>query len=109
MKILLFIILLVHGIIHLMGFVKSVNPDKITELKQEVSKIAGLFWLIVSLLFVVSSFLLLFDFELWWLAALPAVVCSQILIVLFWKDAKFGTILNILIILIALFTNGIFY
>lgn len=30
--------------------------------------------------------------------AVPAMVLSQILIILYWKDAKFGTIANVIIL-----------
>jgi hypothetical protein len=36
--------------------------------------------------------------EWWWIIAVPAMVLSQILIILYRKDAKFGTIANVIML-----------
>lgn len=96
MKYLFAFMLLMHGLIHLMGFAKAFKYSDITQLTQPISKTAGLFWLLSALLFIVAVTLFLLKKDSWWMVAAPAVVISQVLIFISWSDAKFGTIANII-------------
>ncbi len=99
MKIFLSILILIHGIIHLLGFTKAFRPADVSQLTQSISKTGGMFWLATALLFVVSFCLLLLDSPVWWPPAVPALIVSQILILQSWTDAKYGTIANLIITL----------
>ena len=99
LRVLLLILLAIHGSIHLMGFSKSINPDSFTQLKQSVSSMQGILWLVTTILFLAAAGLFLFHKNFWWLIAFAAVLLSQYLIVLVWSDAKFGTIANILLLI----------
>ncbi len=99
MKTALSILLLVHGLIHVLGFAKAFRPADVGQLSQPLSRLAGVFWLLAMLLFLFSALLLLTDNRSWWIAALAAVVLSQVLIVLSWNDAKFGTVVNAIVLL----------
>jgi hypothetical protein len=74
------------------GFVKSFGFREVKELKLPVSKPMGLLWLTAAILFLTYGILHLTSFQYAWLAGLVAVVISQILVILFWKDARYGTI-----------------
>jgi hypothetical protein len=106
------IIILMHGLIHFMGFAKAFGYGNITQLTKDISNPAGYFWLVSALLFIISSVLLLLKKENWPLIAIIAVLMSQVLIVLVWKDAKFGTIANALILFMAIivlfYNRGLF-
>ncbi len=93
------ILLLLHGLIHLMGFVKGFWPARVSRLTNPVSKASGAFWLAATVLFLAAGILLALDSGSWWIAALPALLISQALIVQSWSDAKFGTIANVIILL----------
>ena len=67
----------------------------LSQLTQNISKPAGAAWLIAALLFVVTGIVFLLGKEWWWMIAISALVISQLLIVMSWQDAKFGTIANI--------------
>ena len=97
LKILTIFVILIHGLIHLLGFIKAFDYAEIKELKLPISKRIGLIWFFVSLLFIVAAALYLFSFKYWLLVALVATIISQILIVTSWQDAKFGSIINILL------------
>lgn len=90
------IILLMHGLIHLLGFVKAFKFADISQLTQPITKPIGFGWLGSALLFTVAVAFFLLKKEDWWLVAVPAVVLSQVLIVTAWPDAKFGTVANII-------------
>lgn len=94
-------IILVHGLIHLMGFAKAYAYGNFTQLTKYISKPAGLVWLATAILFFVALVLYLLNKESWPYFAIAAVVISQILSIIVWKDARFGTIVNILIACVA--------
>ena len=99
-------IILTHGLIHFMGFAKAFGYGNITQLTKHISKPAGLLWLIIAFLFLVAVRLFLLKKETWPYIAITAVVISQILIITFWKDAKFGTITNVIVLLVAIAAWG---
>jgi len=102
MRIVLPLILLLHGIIHFMGFAKAFDYGNMTQFTKEISKPMGLLWLLTGLLFMVSTVLNIMKKDTWPILAIIAVLVSQILIFIAWKDAKFGTIANIIILVAAI-------
>ena len=97
LKYLLPIILFAHGLLHILGFAKAFNYADITQLSKYISKPNGIFWLLTALLFITAAILCLLKKEGWEYVAFAAVVISEVLIISVWHDAKFGTILNIII------------
>ena len=95
-------IILLHGLIHLMGFAKGFNYGFNSQITIGVSKIAGVFWLITAALFIAVAMLYLFKNAGWPYVAISSVVLSQILIVAVWKYAKYGTIANLIVLLLVL-------
>jgi hypothetical protein len=94
------IIAFLHGLIHILGFVKAFEYANITALTKEISKPVGILWLLAAMLLIVFTLLFLFKKDSWVYFALIAVVLSQALIFFYWQDAKFGTIANLLILLV---------
>ena len=89
MKYVFAFIVLVHGLIHLMGFSKAFGVGQITSLTRDISKQTGAIWLLAALLFLIAGTGYLFKKEWWQVVAAFGVVVSQILIILSWQDAKF--------------------
>jgi hypothetical protein len=87
-----------HGAIHLLGFAKGFGLSDVAALRLPIGRIAGSFWLLAAIGFAASATLLFAAPAHWWLAALPTLFVSQILIVLAWSDAKFGTIPNVVVL-----------
>ena len=102
-NLILAIVIMLHGFIHLLGFVKAFKLAEIEQLSQPISKAAGIFWLLGCMLMLASGVLLLMDNGYWGMLAIPAVVLSQVLILTCWKDAKAGTAANFIILLAWLF------
>lgn len=98
LRILFIFLLLVHGFIHLMGFVKSFGLAEMAQLTQPISRTTGFLWLSTSLLFAVTAALVLLQKEAWWMAAIPALILSQFLIFTNWQDARAGTFANLIIL-----------
>lgn len=96
------IILLIHGLIHFLGFLKAFEIGNVTQLTVGISRPSGIIWLIVAALFLITALTYVMNYNLWPVFAMIAVVVSQILIITVWNDAKFGTIANLIILLAAL-------
>jgi hypothetical protein len=111
MKYILTILLLLHGAIHLMGFAKAFGYAEIENIHAGISKTSGLFWLLAFALFVASGIALLTKADWWYIVSFAAVLLSTVLIITVWKDAKFGTIANIIILaaVIAGFSTANYY
>ena len=102
MKTLFSILITLHALIHLLGFLIAFGIGEWTAMTQPVPKIAGVFWLLAFILFIVSVILIWSSPNYWWVAGGLAILLSQWLIFLFWQDAKFGTIINAIMLLVAL-------
>jgi hypothetical protein len=93
--------LLVHGLIHFMGFTQAMGFGKLEQFSKEVSKPLGWLWLAGGLLFLAVALSYFLKKDAWPILAIAAVALSQTLIVMFWVDAKFGTIPNAIILVLA--------
>jgi len=81
---------------------KAFKLSEIKQITHDISRPMGFLWLITFLVFVVSAILFLSTNKYWWLSAIIAILISQFIIINFWHDAKFGTIANIFILILAL-------
>lgn len=102
LKILFYFIVVVHGLIHLLGFFKAFDIGNITQLTTPISKPMGVAWLVASVLILLTVLMNLMNYRYWSVIAIIALVLSQIVIFTAWGDAKFGTIANVVILLVAL-------
>lgn len=102
MKYVFAFLVLMHGLIHLMGFTNSFGFSKLPSLTTFISKPTGMLWLFAATLFTAAAVYYVLKKENWSMLALPAVFISQLLIIWYWKDAKIGTVANILILLVAI-------
>ncbi|HSK13745.1 MAG TPA: DUF6544 family protein [Phnomibacter sp.] len=95
-------ILLLHGLIHLMGFAKAFQLAELKDMATPVSKPLGLAWLLATILLVVGFMLWIFKSPHWAWVCLTGIALSQVLVLLFWREAKWGTVANILLLLVVL-------
>ena len=102
MKILIAILILIHGLIHVMGFAKAFSIGNLTQFTKEISRPMGLLWLLTGLLFIAMAILNLMKKDTWPILAIIAVVLSQTLIFTVWSEAKYGTIINIIVLIVAI-------
>ena len=100
MKYFLSILIFLHGVIHLLGFVKGFKLAQIQSLSSEISVTSAIFWLIVFALFSMSAIGFLLEKNFWLVLAVFAVVISSVLIISTWSDAKFGMIPNMIILVV---------
>ncbi|WP_299336402.1 DUF6544 family protein [uncultured Psychroserpens sp.] len=98
MKYVFAILLGIHGLIHLTGFIRAFYATDVNQQLLGISKPAGALWLIVFIMFIVSAIQYI-THKHWFYIGFLAIILSQILIVITWKDAKYGTLLNIIILI----------
>ncbi|NGM83819.1 hypothetical protein G5B47_15470 [Paenibacillus sp. 7124] len=109
-----FAIMVLHGLVHLMGGLSELGIAAIPELSGEtlirlpgyMHQILGAIWFLCVVLFILSAIGLAARRPWWKVLAVIAVAVSQTLIILWWPDAKAGTVANLLI-LAALLYNPI--
>lgn len=102
-KITTIILIAIHGIIHLFGFLKAFRLFEFDEISLPISRISGLFWLVTFVLFLITTILYFVRINYWWTVGLIATLISQILIIKFWSDSKYGTIANLIVLIAILF------
>jgi hypothetical protein len=102
MTVALLVLIVLHALLHLLGFLKAFQLAELPALSGQMlvplsPRLVGLLWLLTSLVLLSAAALRAFRLEHWWTVALAGVVLSQALIVLQWQDAKAGTAANLLI------------
>jgi hypothetical protein len=110
LRILIVLLIIIHGIIHLIGFLNEWQLAKFNnfkgltlfELPPALLKTIGLFWLAGCCLFIAAAIMFYLKTDHWWLVALIAVILSQLLVIIYWPDAKAGSVANLLVFLIAI-------
>ena len=102
MRIGFIILIAIHGIIHLFGFFKAFRITEFNAISQPISKTFGLLWLLTFLLFAITVVLLISQSHYWWIIGILGAVLSQFLIINYWSDAKFGTIVNLVVLVTAI-------
>jgi hypothetical protein len=102
MRYLFTLIILLHGIIHIMGFLKAFNLAEINQIQTVISHPMGIIWLVAAILFLLAAFLN-FITRYWFIPATAASIMSSFLIISTWSDARFGMIPNVIILITCIF------
>lgn len=108
MRIALLFIICLHGLIHSLGFIKGFGIKEVKELTMPISKPMGVLWLSAAILILIYGVLYFNQNKYAWLLGFLAVFLSQILIFIFWKDARFGTIPNLILLILSIISLGEF-
>jgi hypothetical protein len=92
------VLLILHGLIHLLGAAKAFGWAELPQLTQPIPPAAGVLWLVSALLFLATAAALFLWPRGWWLVGAIAVVVSLSVIVPSWSDAKFGALANAVVV-----------
>jgi hypothetical protein len=98
MRIALAGLLTLHGLIHLMGFLKAFGLAELAQLTMPISKPMGMAWLAAMVGLLAAALSLFAAPRMFWLVGAGAILLSQFVIVSSWSDAKFGTLLNLVVL-----------
>src|SRR6185436_12632889 len=96
-------ILVVHGLLHAIGFAKAFGLAELPQLTRPISPVAGTLWLTAALLFLAAAASLFLWPRWWWLIGAAAVVMSLSVILPSWTDAKFGVLGNLVVLVGVIF------
>lgn len=102
MELVLTALIILHGFFHALGFLKSYQLAHFSHLTQSISHFQGIMWLLSGSFFLSAAILFASQQPFWWLFLGIAVIVSQSLILSDWRDAKFGTIANALILAVTI-------
>jgi Family of unknown function (DUF6544) len=89
------VVLVVHGLIHVLGFAKAFGLADLSQLTQPISPLLGVVWLLAALLFLAAAAALFVGPRGWWAIGACAIVVSMVVITPSWADAKFGALGNL--------------
>src|SRR5215218_11055407 len=92
------ILLVVHGLTHLLGAAGAFHPADLPQLTQPISPAAGVLWLVSAGLFLATAVALFLWPRVWWLIGALAVVLSMAVILPAWIDARFGAVPNAIVL-----------
>ncbi|MEP6919303.1 MAG: DUF6544 family protein, partial [Acidobacteriota bacterium] len=98
MKTLFAMILVLHGLIHLVGTAKAFGIAEVPQLTHQIGWPLGILWLLAAALLVATAISLLAWPQWWWLVGACAIVVSQVVIVTSWNDARYGTLANVIVV-----------
>ncbi|MHB1327730.1 MAG: DUF6544 family protein [Gemmatimonadales bacterium] len=87
-----------HGLIHLLGVAKALDPQALPTLPLTISRGMGWWWLIAGVLLVATALMSMLRLPGWWLLGAAGLVVSQVLIVGAWSEAWAGTIGNVFVL-----------
>ncbi|WP_100488499.1 hypothetical protein [Sporolactobacillus pectinivorans] len=104
------VIMLLHGLIHLMGGLNELGLVHIKELSGGTlfplpgwsHSIFGVAWFAAVVLFLLSVIGLVTARRWWKPITFSAIIVSQALIIIWWSDAKWGTLPNAIVLLYVL-------
>lgn len=94
LKIIAIIFIVLHGIIHLIGFVKGSGIQDVPSIRKNISPFMGKLWLIACVLFLLVALFYALETSLWFWLGVPAFLLSTFLVFSVWKDAYAGLLTN---------------
>jgi hypothetical protein len=92
------VVVIVHGLIHLLGAAKGLGWAEVSQLREPIGAVMGGVWLLSCLAVIGAGVMSIAGIRLWWAVAGVAAVVSQVAIVTSWSDAKAGTAANVLLL-----------
>jgi hypothetical protein len=88
-------LLVIHGVIHVLGFAKAFGFAELPQLTAPISRPLGCLWLSAAVLMLATAFA---PPRLFWIIGTLALVASQWAIVTSFHDAKLGTVVNVVLL-----------
>ncbi len=93
-------VLVVHGLIHLMGFAKAFGYADLPQLTVPMSRASGVAWLLASGLMLAAALTFGAGVRQFWMVGAVALVVSQVVIAGAWHDAWAGTAANVVLLVL---------
>ena len=97
LPVLLAVIMGFHGAVHLIGFAKAFHLVPPVKDDAEISRPLGVLWLVAAVAYIAAAIMLFVWPAAWWAPGLLGLVASQAAIASDWRDARYGTVVNVII------------
>jgi len=97
------VVVVLHGLIHLLGAAKGLGWADVSQLKQPIGPAMGVAWLAAGALVLAAGVMMAGSVRRWWVVGAVAIVASQAVILTSWGDAKAGTVVNLLLLVAAVY------
>ena len=101
MKVAFVLLVGIHLLIHSLGFIKAFKLADIATLTHHISGFQGILWICSAVLFLIMIVLFAVNNNSWIIVAIPAIILSQVLITMNWSDSKYGSLVNLIILGVA--------
>ena len=97
-------VLVGHGLLHFLGVAKGFGWAEVAALKAPIGARGGVLWLAAATLVLAAAVCIAVKAPIWWwLVAVCAAAVSQVAIATSWSDAKAGTVINVVLVLAAVY------
>lgn len=104
--------MVLHGVLHLIGFAKgwhtgvqrSDSQRTLLAFFASASRWGSVLWLVGGLSFAIAAILYLMKKDWYWIPAAVGIAISQAMIIAEWEDAKYGTIVNAVLLIAVIFS-----
>ncbi|MFO0683881.1 MAG: hypothetical protein U0234_17625 [Sandaracinus sp.] len=96
-------LLVVHGLVHALGVAKAFGLAELTALTLPISRARGILWLVASVLSLFAAREILVGSVHAWAPMGASAITSQAAILGSWREAKYATIVNALVLGAAIF------
>ncbi len=94
----LIVLLVVHGLVHLLGVAKAFQWAEVSALTRPIGRSAGVGWAAAAMLFLLAALAFWRHHDRWWVVGAVAAVLSQGLIWAYGRQAAAGGVANLLVI-----------
>lgn len=91
-------VLVIHGLIHALGVVEGFRLADVPQLAEPISTGHAVLWLLAGAGLLATAGLVAAGNASWWLSGLVSVALSQSAILTSWSDARYGTLLNLIVL-----------
>jgi hypothetical protein len=91
------VVVVLHGLLHLLGAAKGLGWADIAQLSEPISTVMGIAWLVGAALVIGAGVSLAVPSRWWWILGGTAAIVSQTLISTSWSDARAGTAVNVIL------------
>lgn len=102
MRLLFTIVLFLHLLIHSIGFAKAFHWIETSGETNTMSGAQGLLCLLVSILLILTIAFFQRKNHIWILLSIVVIIISQVIILFNWEVAKYGSIINLIILIVAI-------
>lgn len=103
MRVAFALFLTIHALIHIVGFAKAFGLASVSGRLAPISRAAGVIWISATFLFLCATASIVLAPRAFWVVAILGTIVSQFAIAKSWKDARFGTLPNVAVLLCAIY------